>query len=251
MTRLAFADEGVGDPLVLIHAGIADARMWQPQVDRFAGEWRMVRPDLRGFGKTAHSEGGYRHATDLVELFDDLGLPSAVVVGASMGGGVAIDFVLEEPDLVRGLVLIGPTYDGFHFLDEELFDQWRLLTDIYEAGRLDEAAALEADIWLGMNASPEVKRAVIEMVRLSYDHGEIEEKEIDSPASQRLGELKIPTLIVLGEVDRIDIARASDELINSIPHARLVTMPGAAHLPNLEQPDVFNTILAEFLAQLH
>ena len=61
----------------------------------------------------------------------------------------------------------------------------------------------------------------------------------------------MPTLLVLGEVDRIDIARASDELINSIPHARLVTMPGAAHLPNLEQPDVFNTILAEFLAQLH
>ena len=147
-------------------------------------------------------------------------------------------------------MLVGPTYDGFHFLDEELFDQWRVLTDTYEAGRLDEAAALEIDIWLGMNASPEVKRAVTEMVRLSYDHGEIEEREIDSPASQRLGELKMPTLLVLGEVDRIDIARASDELINSIPHARLVTMPGAAHLPSLEQPDVFNTILADFLAQL-
>ena len=89
MTRLAFSDEGAGDPLVLIHAGIADARMWHPQADRFAGDWRIVRPDLRGFGGTAHSEGEYRHAADLV----------------------------------RGLVLVDATYDGFHFLGQDLFDQ--------------------------------------------------------------------------------------------------------------------------------
>jgi pimeloyl-ACP methyl ester carboxylesterase len=106
MTRLAFADEGAGSPLVLVHAGIADARMWQPQVDRFAGEWRVVRPDLRGFGGTPHSKLDYRHAADLVGLFDDVRLPPAVVVGASMGGGVAIDAALERPDLVRALVLV-------------------------------------------------------------------------------------------------------------------------------------------------
>jgi pimeloyl-ACP methyl ester carboxylesterase len=109
---------------------------------------------------------------------------------------------------------------------------------------------LETDIWLGPDASPDVSRCVVEMVRLSYDHGEIEEAEVEPPAAERLGELEMPTLLVLGEVDRIDIARAADELVNSIPHARLVTVPGAAHLPNLEQPEVFNAILADFLAQL-
>ena len=250
MTRLAFSDKGEGDPLVLVHAEIADARMWEPQVARFAGEWRVIRPDLRGFGGTVHSDGGYRHATDLAELFDALSLSPAVVVGASMGGGVAIDFALEQPDLVRGLVLVGPTYDGFHFLEGQLFDQWRVLTDIYEAGRLDEAAALETDIWLGPDASSKVKRAVVEMVRLSYDHGEIEETEVDPPASERLGELEIPTLIVLGDEDRRDIARAADELVNSLRQARLVMMPGAEHLPSLEQPEVFNDMLADFLADL-
>lgn len=250
MTRLAYADEGVGDPLVLVHAGIADSRMWQPQVDRFAGEWRVVRPDLRGFGRTAHSEGDYRHTTDLVELLVDLGLSPAVVVGASMGGGVAIDLALERPDLVRGVVLVGATYSGFRFLEPELFDRWRVLTDIYEAGRLDEAAVLETDIWLGSDASPDVSRAVVEMVRLSYDHGEVDEAEVEPQALERLGELEMSTLLVLGEADRIDIARAADELINSIPHARLVTIPGAAHLPSLERPDVFNTILADYLAQI-
>lgn len=250
MTRLAFADEGAGNPLVLVHAGIADARMWQPQVDRFASEWRVVRPDLRGFGGTAHNEGDYRHAKDLAGLFDDLSLSPAVVVGASMGGGVAIDFALERPDLVRALVLIGATFGGFRFLEQELFDQWRVLTDVYEAGRLDEAAVLEANIWLSSDASPDVRGAVVEMLRLSYDNGEIEEVEVEPPTSSRLGELEMPTLLVLGEADRIDIARAADELVNSIPHALLITMPGAAHLPSLEQPDEFNTILGNFLAHL-
>ena len=250
MTRLVFSDEGAGDPLVLIHAGIADARMWQPQVDRFSGEWRVVRPDLRGFGGTAHTEGAYRHATDVAELFDDLGLPPAVVVGASMGGGVAIDFALKRPDLVRGLVLVGATYDGFQFLDEELFDQWRVLTDLYEAGRLDEAAAFETSIWLRPDTSPETTRAVVEMVRASYDQGEIEQEESKLPASERLGELEMPTLLVLGDEDRGDIARAADELVNSFRHARLVTIARAAHLPSLEQPGVFNGILGDFLAQL-
>ena len=88
------------------------------------------------------------------------------------------------------------------------------------------------------------------MLRLSYDNGEIEEVEVEPPTSSRLGELEMPTLLVLGEADRIDIARAADELVNSIPHARLITMPGAAHLPSLEQPDEFNTILGNFLAHL-
>ena len=250
MTRLAFFDEGAGDPLVLIHAGIADARMWQPQADRFAGDRRVVRPDLRGFGGTAHGEGEFRHATDLAGLFEDLQLPPAVVAGASMGGGVAIDFALERPDLVRGLVLVGATYDGFHFLEEDLFDQWRVLTDMYESGRLDDAAELEADIWSGPNTSPEAKRAVAEMIRPSYDHGEIEQTDVNPPASERLRELEMPTMLVLGEEDRVDVARAADELVNSIPHARLVTMPGTAHLPSFEHPDEFNTILAGFLAQL-
>lgn len=250
MTSLAFTDEGEGDPLVFIHAGIADARMWQPQAERFAGEWRVVRPDLRGFGGSTHSNGDYRHASDLAGLFDDLRLGPTVVIGASMGGGVAIDFALEHPDLVRGLVLAGATYSGFNFLEAELFDRWRALTDVYEAGRLDEAAVLEAEIWLGTDAPPDVRSAVTEMVRLSYDHGEIEESDAETPASERLGELEMPTLLVLGGVDRIDIARAADELLNSIPHARLVTIPGAAHLPNLEQPSAFNAVLADFLALL-
>ena len=210
----------------------------------------VVRPDLRGFGGTAHSEGDYRHAADLAGLFDDLRLGPSVVIGASMGGGVAMDFALEHPNLVRGLVLAGATYGGFNFLEPELFDQWRELTDIYEAGRLDEAAVLETEIWLGPHASPDVSHAVAEMVRLSYDHGEIEEAEAESQASERLGELEMPTLLVLGGVDRIDIARAADELLNSIRHARLVTIPGAAHLPNLEQPAAFNAVLADFLALL-
>ena len=149
-----------------------------------------------------------------------------------MGGGVAIDVAIERPDLVRGLVLVGATYGGFHFLEQELFDRWRVLTDIYEAGRLDEAAALETDIWLEAGRiPPELKQAVVEMVRLSYDHGEIEEMEVDVPASERLRELEMPTLIVLGDEDRPDIARAADDLVNSIRHARLVPMPGAGAPP--------------------
>jgi 3-oxoadipate enol-lactonase len=248
---LKFTDEGNGDPVLLVHAGIADSRMWKPQVDRFGGERRVICPDLRSFGRTSHDDRPYRHAGDLAELLDELGLVGVVVVGASMGGAASIDLALNRPDLVRALVLVGSVYDGFRFTDEDLFTQWRVLAETYEAGDFDKAASIEADIWLDPDTSPGVRRQVAEMLRLSYEHGEVDETGVAVPAGDRLGTLDMPVLVVVGEKDRSDIQRAASKLTDSISDARLVAIPGATHLPSLEQPSSFNDLLTDFLTHIN
>jgi pimeloyl-ACP methyl ester carboxylesterase len=248
---LMFTDEGSGDPLLLVHAGIADSRMWQPQVDRFCGERRVICPDLRGYGRTSHNDRPYRHAEDLAELLDELRLHGVVVVGASMGGAASIDLALNRPDLVRALVLVGSVYDGFRFTDEDLFAQWRVLAETYAAGDLDKAASIEADIWLDSDTAPEVRRQVAEMLRLSYEHGEIDQTDVAVPAGDRLSTLDMPVLVVVGDKDRTDIQRAASELTNSFSDARLVTIPGTTHLPSLEQPSIFNDLLTDLLTHIN
>jgi 3-oxoadipate enol-lactonase len=247
---LKYKEEGSGDPILLVHAGIADLRMWQAQADRFGGEWRVVRPDLRGFGGTSHNDEPYRHGEDLAELLDNLGLDRVVVVGASMGGAASIDLALAQPELVRALVLVGSVYNGFQFTDEDLFARWRVFTETYEAGDLDRAADIEADIWLAPDTAPAVRRLVAEMIRLSYEHGEIDETDVPVLAGDRLGDLDMPTLVVVGDKDRTDIQRAATELTDSIPGAHLEVIQGAAHLPSLEQPRIFNDLLADLLRHL-
>jgi pimeloyl-ACP methyl ester carboxylesterase len=104
---------GEGEPLVLVHAGIADSRMWEGQLTAFADRYRVLRYDMRGFGRTAMVEGTFSHHEDLRGLLDFLGLDRAHLVGCSMGGGAVLDFALEYPDRVGNLVLVGSAVGGF------------------------------------------------------------------------------------------------------------------------------------------
>jgi 3-oxoadipate enol-lactonase len=245
---LEYSDQGTGRPVLLVHAGIADRRMWQPQVDHFSDAWRLICPDLRGFGGSSHGSDPYRHSWDLAELLDRLEVSDVTVVGASMGGAASLDLALDRPDLVGGLVLVGSVYDGFRFEDDDLVSQWRQLTAVYETGDLDATAQLEASMWLGADTDIEVRRLVVDMVRRSYEFAEVDEADVTVPAGQRMGSLAVPTLVVIGDDDRSDIKRAAEHLVSGIDRAELVTIPNAAHLPSLERPYLFNEQLTGFLS---
>src|SRR3712207_8911911 len=111
--RLHYEIVGEGDPLVLVHAGIADGRMWEGQLGAFAHRNRVIRYDMRGFGRSAMVEGPYAHHEDLRALLDYLGIERALLVGCSMGGKTIIDFALQHPGRAGALVLAGSSVSGF------------------------------------------------------------------------------------------------------------------------------------------
>ena len=110
--RLYYEAVGEGEPLVLVHAGIADSRMWEGQLTAFADRYRVIRYDMRGFGMTAMVDGPFSHHEDLRGLFDSLNVERVHLVGCSMGGGAALDFALEYPQRVGNLVLVDLPWAG-------------------------------------------------------------------------------------------------------------------------------------------
>lgn len=112
--RIHYEVAGEGEPLVLVHAGIADSRMWDDQIGAFAGGYRAIRYDMRGFGQTEMVEGPFSHHEDLRGLLDSLGVGRTHTVGCSMGGGVVLDFALEYPERVGNLILVGSAVGGFN-----------------------------------------------------------------------------------------------------------------------------------------
>ncbi|MGH3146102.1 MAG: alpha/beta fold hydrolase [Rubrobacter sp.] len=246
---------GEGEPLVLVHAGIADSRMWDGQVEAFARDYRVIRYDLRGFGETAMVEGPYAHHEDLRGLLDSLEFERAHLVGCSMGGGAALDFALRHPERVRSLVLVGSAVSGFHG-DFGPPEQWDELVAADEEGDLELVSELEVQIWVdGPGRSPEdVDGSVRDLVRemnlialRNEDSGLGEELEPEPPSVDRLPEIQAWALILVGDEDQPRTIAAADLLERELPNARKVVMTDTAHLPNMERPEEFNRIVMDFL----
>jgi 3-oxoadipate enol-lactonase len=153
--RIYYEVAGEGEPLVFVHAGIADSRMWEGQVAAFAERYKVIRYDLRGFGKTEMVEGPFSHHEDLRGLLDFLGLERTHLVGCSMGGGAVLDFALEYPERVGDLVLVGSAIGGFR-PDFDPPKEWDELVAADEAGDLERISELEVMMWVdGPARSPE------------------------------------------------------------------------------------------------
>jgi 3-oxoadipate enol-lactonase len=247
---------GWGPAVLLVHAGIADRRMWDDQLGPFAeAGWTVIRADLPGFGETPPPGRPVTLWATLRDLLDHLGVERAVVVGASLGGRAAVDLALAAPDRVQALVLVGSGLAGHPFQEPALFDLWDQSEGAIERGDHQEATRVEIDTWvvgLGRDRSavdPEVRRRVRDMLLVAYEHGEAELEEPDPPAAGRLGEVAAPALVVVGEHDRPDIHAMADALAAGIPGAERALLGGTAHLPNMERPEEFNRVVLDFLAK--
>jgi pimeloyl-ACP methyl ester carboxylesterase len=240
--------------VLLLHAGIADSRMWEPQrtaLER-AGH-RVLAPDLRGFGETPLEAGAFSYVEDARALLD----APAAVIGNSLGGRVSLELTLSYPDLVERLVLIGSGLPGWENSDELRAD-WAEEEAALERGDLDAAAESTVRTWIdGPRREPndvdaDVRALVREMTLRSYElqlpvWEDADEASLDPPAIERLGEVACPTLVIVGSEDVPDMHGIADLLAREIPEARKVVVEGAAHLPGLERPDEVNRLLLDFL----
>lgn len=253
-TRLSYDVRGAGHPLVLLHAGIADARMWDDQIDTFAERFTVVRYDARGFGRSDAAVGRFSPYGDLAALLAELGIGRAHLLGLSMGGAVALDAALAYPSLVSALVLAAARPSGFA-PSKQLRDDWTAVDARVAAGDIDGAVELELRMWVdGPSRSPDaVHPAVRERVRrmdaaLFAKTDEGEPLPLDPPAVGRLAEISVPTLILVGAIDQPDVLAGARALASGIPDTRKAVIRDSAHVPNLEHPAEFNRLVLDFLA---
>jgi pimeloyl-ACP methyl ester carboxylesterase len=252
---LAAESTGVGPAVLLVHSGVTDQRSWASVVGRLP-EHRCLTYDARGYGRTTYQpEDGWTTVGDAVAVLDAYGAERAVVIGSSMGGRTSIDLTLLHPDRVRALVLIGaaisgapePTYEPEVLaLDEE----WEAAE---ERGDLEALNRLEARVWLDGPTAPEgrvqgaARDLFIEMNGRALAADDPGKKGDDAAAWDRLGEIAVPTLVLVGEHDLRYIKEGATHAADAVPGARLVDLPGVAHLPHLEADERTLAEIAAFV----
>jgi len=253
--RIHYERVGAGLPVVFLHAGVADGRMWEPQVSAFAEHFDVIRPDVRGFGKSELPPKRWSPVADLLGLMDELRLKPVHVIGCSMGASVAIDFALEHAERVSKLVLIGPGVGGANF-SEKYPVLWSEVQAADQARDTDAVNRAEMRLWLDGQRPPGYVKEPLRQLFLEMNGGNFGSDfsrapidELDPAAIKRLHEITAPTLVVLGDEDLPPVIDAVELLTEKVPHARKAVIHDAAHLPNLEHPDEFNRLVLEFLLE--
>jgi len=264
--ELYYEQSGAGPAVILVHAGIADLRMWDDQLPALAERHTVVRYDARGFGRTRSEPVAFSNRQDLLALMDHLGLARAVLVGCSRGGMIALDTALEAPERVTALGWVCSGISGWQPADELFTPEDIALYEAMEAAEAahehERTAELDVRLWVDGPRQPEgraaepVRRKVYEMALNNYrshahlfDAG-LEPQPLEPPAVARLGELRIPVLAIVGELDSPATPAAAAVLAAAAPQTQIITYPDAAHLPNMERPERFNADLLAFLGKL-
>ena len=240
---------GTGEPVVLIHAFSVDRRMWAPQIAALEGRFRVVRYDLRGHGRSAAPAAPYAPHEDLRAVLDAAGVERATLVGLSAGSTLAIDFAIAYPARVSRLVLASPGLSG-HVPSPPL--TWT--RPVFEAagkGDAEGAAKLWAETPImalrgDLTAAGTLRELVMSNVKL-WTYRTNPAQPLAPAAIGRLGEIAAPTLVILGGQDLPHIAEIAGLLAKGIRGARLVTVPGAGHIVNLDAREAFNRAVDEFL----
>lgn len=252
-TKLYYEMMGEGQAIVLIHGGLLDSRMWDGQFQKFAADYRVVRYDIRGYGKSVLSKGKYSHVKDLHSLLKYLEIDKAHVIGLSLGGTIAIDLALEYPDQVASLILAATAPVGFGSYDDELTKQTLLIYETARNKRSDEAV----EMWLNHPVFATIpsrsRKKIRQMIVDNLKSWILPQENLiwsSPPAAGRLSEIKASTLIMVGGQDVVDIKKAADLLENKIGVAIKIIITGTGHHINIEKPRQFNSIVLDFLSYL-
>ncbi len=259
--KLFVTSSGQGPPVVMVHAGIADSRMWDPHVPALEQVRTVVRYDARGFGRSDTPPGPYSMAEDLGAVIATLGLQRPAIVGCSMGGSASLQYVLGHPEAVECLVLVASAIEG-HEWSPVMDDIEAAEEAAFEAGDVDRIVEINLSTWVAgpdrteADVDPGVWSLASEMIRTAVDKQVAAEKmdpragpaEVGGGTERRGSRGDVGSnLVVVGDKDVPDMLAIADRLERTLPSCRRMTIEGAAHLPNLESPEKFTEMVLAFL----
>lgn len=240
--KIAYEKRGRGPPVVLLHEGIADRRMWDREFSELASKCHVIRYDLRGFGGSTAATSEFYPVRDLKALLNHLRVKLPLIVGPSVGGKIALDFTLAHPDEVGALLLIAPGYSGMDYdqvpggkatfeRDERLS---KAASDAWAAGHLDEAIENLRQLWASAltGTALELFRAMVRdnAKEVFEDRSGQHERREGAPAAGRLKEIQVPTLILVGDRDNPAMPHCANFVGRGIAGAQVQLVPGADHL---------------------
>lgn len=251
--RIYYEIAGTGFPLVFLHAGGLDLRMWDKQLKFFSSSYKVIQYDVPGCGKSTAPTEPFTDAGVLQALLKHVGVEQACLIGESLGGRIAIDFALECPEMVKGLALSGPGLGGYEW-SKEYSEQIGKIFSFAEKG--DALGATEE--WLKhphmipAMSNPNLRDRVRQM---NLDNAKLwvqglPERPLEPPAIKRLNDITTPVQIILGELDVPDIYSICDLLMSNIRNGRQIIIQDAGHLVSMEQPAIFNQTIDQFLKRI-
>lgn len=244
-------------PMIMVHAGVADRRMWDDQFSFFAQQRRTIRYDLRGYGRTKMVAGKYSHYEDLYGVMRHFNLERAILMGCSIGGGTIVDFAVLHPEMAAALVTVCAWVNGYEPQGRPPQYQQEL-GEALKKRRLEEAVEYAARIWVDGHGrkpdqtNPVVREKLKEMAKIAFStpDGVGKMVELSPPAIQRLDALQMPLLAVVGDLDDRNIMIIADELVATVPVSKKVVLTDTAHFPNMERPEDFNRVVSAFFEGL-
>jgi pimeloyl-ACP methyl ester carboxylesterase len=252
---LSGLEQGEGLPVIFLHAGVCDKRMWGAQMSAVAAAgWHAIAYDRRGYGETTSPDEPFSHLDDLEALLDEMDIHAAIFVGCSMGGGLAVDFALAHPGRVIGLVLIGTSITGAPWsatAEERAIEMAE--EDAWERGEIELLNRVQAHEWLDGPRSRSgrvggaVRELFFDMNALALNKPALTQEEALPDAWSRVEDVAAPTLLIVGDEDFTALIDRHDTLSETMPNAFAVVLEGAAHIPSIEKPELVNSLLLQFL----
>ncbi|MEX0630486.1 MAG: alpha/beta hydrolase [Chloroflexota bacterium] len=259
--RLYYEADGDGPPLVLVHAGVANLRQWDPHVPAWSAHYRVVRYDTRGFGQSETEHVEFTNRDDVEAVLDFIGTEKAHLVGHSRSGSIVTDFAVTHPDRVRSLTVVAGGLGGYKAdVSDEAAATGEAMEKAseasYEAKDWRRLADLEADYWVdgpgqpAGRADPAVRASVYEWVYTTYaaEKDEGIPQRLDPPAATRLDQITFPLLVVIGALDEAHTNASMRHLASQVPGSQLEVLEGSGHMLTLEQPKRFTQLVLDFLA---
>lgn len=256
--QLYYESAGEGETIILNHAGFVDSRMWDTQWSELKKQYRVIRYDMVGYGKSPVVNAPRTRRDDLKALMDALHIEAAHLIGCSMGGEIVLDFALEHPDRVKSLTLVNAVPSGFEMQGEPPAEVMAMFGALQQ-GDWQRVSELQLKLWLAgpyrqpEQVQPTVRALAAEMNKIAVENNTyvaIDSQPLnplDPPAVGRLHEVNVPTLVIAGALDNSEIIRAADVMTAAIKGAQQILLPEAAHVPNMEQPAAFNQAVLDFL----
>jgi 3-oxoadipate enol-lactonase len=234
---------GPGAPVVLLHPGVGDSRIWAPVMPRLAARYRVIRYDARGHGQSPPATAPYTLLTDLVAVLDQLEVSSAAFVGCSQGGSSSIDLALSQPSRVSALVLVSPGLTGYQWPADPDPAERDEFESRAKAGDIDGVAALIGRMWAAAGSGGEAADQLRSAARAWIANGDYEQP--DPSAVGRLGDIRVPTVLLIGDKDYPPLIACDETIVAGIGGCRKIDVPGGDHLLPLRVPDLIADTIIE------